>query len=100
MSGIMIALLFLIAFFGTQLAIEANERNRREQATLQESRQHAEYLARQRQLAKDFARGINDPIQYPVHQMTRRIQEDEPGWDCTTMGNKQCGTVRAKGIRK
>lgn len=23
----------------------------------------------------------------PIHH----IEEDEPGWDCTTMGNHQCG---------
>lgn len=27
-----------------------------------------------------------------------RIEEDEPGWDCHTMGNKVCGEDLPKGV--
>lgn len=29
----------------------------------------------------------------PVTQTQQQVQEDEPGWDCETMGNKSCGTA-------
>lgn len=28
----------------------------------------------------------------PGISSAERIEEDEPGWDCTTMGNRICGT--------
>lgn len=131
MSGIAIALLFLIAFFGTQVAIESSERKRREQAALHEMRQHEEFKARQRKLAPEFAKGLQDMIRRhgsgkgpgnssgkgradacgnarqegrnsvicnSTMATTHRVMEDDPAWDCSTMGNKLCGpTVKAKG---
>lgn len=29
----------------------------------------------------------------PVTQVQQQVHEDEPGWDCETMGNKTCGTA-------
>lgn len=28
-----------------------------------------------------------------------QIQEDDPGWDCTTMGDHSCGPTNAQGVQ-
>jgi hypothetical protein len=36
---------------------------------------------------------VSVPSQVRVVQSQSRLQEDDPGWDCRTMGNRQCGPV-------
>lgn len=35
--------------------------------------------------------GFSAPAPAPVHHGGTRITEDDPRWDCHTMGNRVCG---------
>lgn len=49
------------------------------------------YALMARDWHEGYDTGYRDAMHEPYMQHTGHIEEDEPGWDCETMGNQICG---------